>query len=479
MKRFETSTVTLTPTSPIHISAGNSNYGSDTVQYNGKLIILDDQKLSIFLLGKNWLDDYVKFSMENINYDPPQEILTKFLNSKSYPINEEIYMKLAKAVYVSYESEQFIRNGNGAAYIPGTSIKGAIRTAILHSILENYIPFLNSTYLSAVINSRLNEKHKTLDDDLIEKVFQNFKISDGNREISFDKKNGALTDFMKAIIVSDSSEIEVQNRDIFVLYLNKDQELEKPFWKISNRECYLPNSTTCTFIITLDHILLNQFASKISLESPHFKIPISSIADIKPCLEKFYNFVWQEEQHFFYKEKKPSPIQDKLTVKEKITETREEYVQRRFEKAVFEKRKNVTLMSLYIEYDKLAESNEKNENLNTSSSSTEMIPSIMRGNSEHIESSVGKVIDFYKKSPVNFRLGYGSGLMGLTLFPIIDNNGRHYRKDIRNLSLTDKSKEDLVAPNTKRLIKEKNKITYPMGWANLSFGETHLEGDLI
>ena len=79
---------------------------------------------------------------------------------------------------------RFIRNGSGRAYLPGTSVKGAIRTAVLWKML-NILKDRDSSKFESILQNVLNSqaqnyknrkddnKH-TFADSLIGEIFQAF-----------------------------------------------------------------------------------------------------------------------------------------------------------------------------------------------------------------------------------------------------------------------------------------------------------------
>nr|WP_263012486.1 type III-A CRISPR-associated RAMP protein Csm5 [Laspinema sp. D3c] len=107
-----------------------------------------------------------------------------------------------------------IRNGMGQFYIPGSSIKGAIRTAIAYHLLKHADKYqVPQQHRVSAIEEKLREtlgggglskfQQKRLDDDLFERnLFSNFDLSYQGQPIR--AKLGPNTDFMRAIQVTDS-----------------------------------------------------------------------------------------------------------------------------------------------------------------------------------------------------------------------------------------------------------------------------------
>jgi CRISPR-associated protein Csm5 len=114
------------------------------------------------------------------------------------------------------ELRPMIRNGMGQLYIPGSSIKGAIRTAIAYHLLkypERYqVP--TSKRVSAIeqtLRERLGKlnphQQKFLDDDLfMESLFSDFSLTYQGRTAQLRNRSGNSpnTDFLRVLKVTDS-----------------------------------------------------------------------------------------------------------------------------------------------------------------------------------------------------------------------------------------------------------------------------------
>ena len=102
-----------------------------------------------------------------------------------------------------------IRNAYGQLYIPGSSIKGAIRTAIAYHLLKNPDQFQvpKQKRISAIelqlqkSMGSLKQKAKFADDTLfMDALFSDFRL-EGDRS---NVRTGPNTDFMRAVKVTDS-----------------------------------------------------------------------------------------------------------------------------------------------------------------------------------------------------------------------------------------------------------------------------------
>ncbi|MGL4499862.1 MAG: type III-A CRISPR-associated RAMP protein Csm5 [Planktothrix sp.] len=189
------------------------------VQTSNLVYLPHSESLAKALKQRGYLDDYIK-AIEN------RQSIVRLLenafgenwqNAKD-PNNEPIFPKLFSSRKWPdgqvTDLRPMIRNGMGQFYIPGSSIKGAIRTAIAYHLLKHADKYqVPQQHRVSAIEEKLREtigggglskfKQKRLDDDLFERnLFSNFDLSYQGQPIR--AKLGPNTDFMRAIQVTDS-----------------------------------------------------------------------------------------------------------------------------------------------------------------------------------------------------------------------------------------------------------------------------------
>lgn len=127
---------------PVHIGSGTLlQYNTDfvTVRADGKenkrIRIIDDRKI-MNLIGHEHLNDWV-LSIER--KENTKDLVKRFApESKVADYSKRRINNYADEIKSTDTLKECIHNGLGYAYIPGSSIKGAIRTAIL-SVLYNKV----------------------------------------------------------------------------------------------------------------------------------------------------------------------------------------------------------------------------------------------------------------------------------------------------------------------------------------------------
>ncbi|MCT7995983.1 type III-A CRISPR-associated RAMP protein Csm5 [Laspinema olomoucense] len=189
------------------------------VQTSNRVYLPHSDSLAKALKQRGYLDDYIT-AIEN------RQSIVRLLenafgenwqNAKD-PNNEPIFPELFSSRKWPdgqvTDLRPMIRNGMGQFYIPGSSIKGAIRTAIAYHLLKHADKYqVPQQHRVSAIEEKLREtlgggglskfQQKRLDDDLFERnLFSNFDLSYQGQPIR--AKLGPNTDFMRAIQVTDS-----------------------------------------------------------------------------------------------------------------------------------------------------------------------------------------------------------------------------------------------------------------------------------
>lgn len=218
---YETRTIRLT--SPIlHIGSQVPNLNPfEYVQTASKVYLPNTEALSqaLYHQGGSFLQDYINAIEEKREIEPllEQAFGEDWQNVKS-PDGQNIFPDV-RSKWTLEPGEKItdlrpmIRNGMGELYIPGSSIKGAIRTAIAYFLLKYDQKYKSPQQLSEVektIKDKIGSgklknklKQKFADDRLfMDELFSNFSLSYQGRSV--DARQGPNTDFMRAISVSDS-----------------------------------------------------------------------------------------------------------------------------------------------------------------------------------------------------------------------------------------------------------------------------------
>ena len=236
MSKVKVQTIT-----PVHVGSGNFlRHNSDFVTWNedGESFIgIIDPKKMLSIIGMENLDDWVCLIERNGD-------TKEFMKAKGGCTNPEKYVKRiifnSAKVNPNDTLKECIHDGMGRAYIPGSSIKGAIRTAVLATLAHNRNNLEN---LVVSINSKTGKKKVSADaveqrlfgGDPNSDVFRFLHIGDayfGECEISSRlinlniRRNKELVDASKpqiveSIFTEDLSETQMKVDTIYYEWVKK------------------------------------------------------------------------------------------------------------------------------------------------------------------------------------------------------------------------------------------------------------------
>lgn len=225
-ENYESKTIQLS--SPmLHIGGEVSRLNPfEYVQTSSKVYLPHQEALAKTLhkQSKKFIDDYVDAIEKRQNIDGllKQALGEDWITAKSpdgIPIFPDTRPKwtLEEGQRVT-DIRPMIRNGMGQLYIPGSSIKGAIRTAIAYYLLKHadkykvpkshQVSEIEKQLRSKLDNNKITNYNKSsLDDDLfIDNLFTNYSLSYQGKNIQ--TRNIQNTDFLRAIKVSDSQPLQ-------------------------------------------------------------------------------------------------------------------------------------------------------------------------------------------------------------------------------------------------------------------------------
>lgn len=205
-----------------------------------------------------------------------------------------------------------IRNGFGQLYIPGSSIKGAIRTAIAYHLLKHADKYeLPRTQQLSEIEQKLHksigqikQRPKFADDKLfMDALFSEFNLIYQDKP-ALGKTSLPNLDFMRAIQVTDSEpliEIKVTDKQGKPHFYNLPVTTEVMTishwgdWKAKYKApiyTEMVRSVKTRFTISLNKTMLSCF-------TPKNKIPFETIDDILTICQEFAQKQWDEEQFYW------------------------------------------------------------------------------------------------------------------------------------------------------------------------------------
>lgn len=254
--------IVLTALSPVHIGSGQEimkrNYLYDSSDNSVTFYNMDKLFGLIAKYGK--VDEYERY-MLSAN-DRSDATLERFISSceltRSHFREAELYSVNAADALDSKHSlssiQKFVRLADSRPYIPGSSLKGALRTVILHSLIRE------GQYTEKDLKDwRGKDSSELVESKLLDKLDLKDKK---DRLVSAQCRS-----IMRGLMISDSAPIS--NSDIILakkLDIYVDDEKQTPN---VIRECVRPG-TRLRFAVTIDTSLMTMTPEKL-------------LSDIKAC----------------------------------------------------------------------------------------------------------------------------------------------------------------------------------------------------
>ena len=157
MTYLETKVFRLSTLSPIHIQAGEPDvYGQGFIRLNNSddfLYVVDIPKLQAEIFAFKGLEAVETYTKAYSNPRSKTNITT-VLKRIGYDYKANIE-KISKSIVRLPGGHRFIRSGLGKHYVPGSSIKGAIKTAVLYDIVKKGIDAGNLD-LNQFVDDKIN-----------------------------------------------------------------------------------------------------------------------------------------------------------------------------------------------------------------------------------------------------------------------------------------------------------------------------------
>lgn len=276
--------VTLRTLAPVHIGAGESLNKKEYILDGPKGIIHfpDFPRMVDFLKQRSLLGAY-----ENFLGNPNRQDYRAFLEENG--IRPSDYAQFVKYSIDAGEAVRdvnfrevltFIKDSQGMPYIPGSSLKGAIRTAIAAEFLKKGDWERQRVDVERADDSKPPRWYMDRETkDLERRIFYRLSITNprDGREIL-----NAVNDLMQGIRISDSLPIQFECLTLAGKYDRKPDGTVNPLPLF--RECLIPG-TEARFMLTLDTPVLN----KVGFDISRIEAALAGFAD-----QHYANF----EQHF-------------------------------------------------------------------------------------------------------------------------------------------------------------------------------------
>jgi len=285
--------------SPLHIGTYVEKYTPlDYLIWGNDLYLIDENRLFALLKEKNLISEYVsKINLLGHNFR-----IYKFLEENLGDINLNL-IRLISHDKAKIETDKnflefrpLIRDGRGTPFIPGSSIKGVIRTAVLYKILKILKQREPKKFEAKIINKIKKAspevfKQREPFKKMINQWLQEFQIEN--------KRNTPHSDWLRLVRVRDAYPVFKSTSRIYeivILSYDGNSWQEKENFSIF-LEC-LPSLSIYQFELQIDTLLLEKFKIPQNLEVVKDAYP-RNIASLLEVLKEFSSDLCMEEQKNF------------------------------------------------------------------------------------------------------------------------------------------------------------------------------------
>ena len=244
--------IILTVISPVHIGSGRTlkkkEYYYDHRMKKAKII--DLEKFAMLINSKGLFDSYLEY----MSYQGGYDLREYFRRNKI--TNNELESVIAYEIDSSdlvidgkqFDIDTFVKDAYGKPYIPGTSLKGCLRTALLANYIMSSSPSYEENCM-AVRNADFTKRQKALlrqeERGVQIKTFHTIERPNAKPN----DRNNAVNDIMQGIIISDSEPLDT---DCLALCQKNDRKLNGDVTNLPTyMECLKPG-TRITFDLKID-----------------------------------------------------------------------------------------------------------------------------------------------------------------------------------------------------------------------------------
>ena len=521
-KNYQTAVMHLKTVSPIHVRGKNVSYGEGMVKLNRR-----DDNLGrdyAFLIDNDILSEWLyELSPDDLRYVNAYCQYFTDTNNREYSLQEFLrqnglidtlksidrnsrWFRIFKGRAYTGDRNYFIQNKKHEYYIPGSTLKGAIRTAILYHIVKELKAndpqwFCEHVILKVLENIKKfqtvrghREKNKIKEQfakAFEQEIFKKCAPFDMDLKNEHGKPDIEQRDMMRCVRITDIPVVRdyLSKEEVMVMTLkNNNEPYEKTKFRGNAKiECY-ESEDVLRGRISIDLNLLKRFKKAFDNSWLPFSFPFDvtdPVASIEKMLQEFAYDQWAEEIKYYNNIGRliDSELDDSFKQRPYPCLGYGSVVSNQRGNAYFTNRKNGSFINdmEILHYNKrLVKTNgssviyqRSTDSQGRSNAETVFSYRYDRGSqsSESYNSLgmsfVNPIKEFYSgnEKQANIRFGWGTQLLGMTVDLLFD---PVLRKLIRDEVLL-RSLRNLPAPKSRRFVLKDDKAYKPLGWCKVSF----------
>ena len=240
----------LTARAPVFVGSGQQRKKNEYIfnPITNYVQMLDTEAFLKFLVERGLDNDYEQFIMYGGGrlYNFLRDHGVKAGEIKSFCLYETNALDALDKDHSLKEIHTFVRNSASQVYVPGSSVKGALRTVILSSMISQE---KKGNWPNAPKKDIKARQMQTLEGEYLNTL-------DLKKDRNGQRVNDAVNSIMRGISVSDS--LPISDRNI-ILCDKEDERMSGEVKKLPLcRECLRPE-TTLSFKLTLDRSVLPEY----------------------------------------------------------------------------------------------------------------------------------------------------------------------------------------------------------------------------
>ncbi len=303
---LEKRVLTLEVVSPIHIGAREGKLTTLEFLFSGgRTYVIDENRLGRFLLDKGLIDVFVEAAGSGrLNL---ADFFKKHIKGNELAVATAVASRsIQGGADDMREFRPFVRDGNGQVFIPGTSIKGVFRTAILYATLKRNerkrkeVEQQARDHLPKPPDDRMKEAQKRYysREWLQEKLLQDSKLPGA-------KKRSPNVDILRCLRVCDAYPVldgQVPTELIKIALLSKKQD-GIYYWSSGKKH----GTSSGTLQIWVEAVKNGVFQTEVTWDRSLFEkfskhnadVPVKNLAELLDMVREMTSDLCRHEEAFY------------------------------------------------------------------------------------------------------------------------------------------------------------------------------------
>lgn len=277
--------------SPLHIGAGHKLTTMDYATFADKVYVLSEDRL-FHALEENGLAEQFTTELSVLLGKKEARPVQSFLRSHGL-LHEEFLQRVshyglsANSLSIGItEITPFIRDAFMRPFLPGTSLKGALRTVVLYNIAKRLKEADPAAFERQVIAPARQSSNRKRADDLIEdNLLRSFSLDNS--------KPGLHRDFLRTLRIGDSGPVSPDGLNLRKASVRSSRGDNDWYEKTSVLLETAAEGITFRSICSIDDDLVERF------QKQNVQIPFTSPTELIEMIREFHTDFVREDKNFY------------------------------------------------------------------------------------------------------------------------------------------------------------------------------------